>query len=342
MVYAADIGLRPFVDEVLEEAKEMGLTVIRTWAFNDGAGQWNALQTSPGVYQEYVFQGLDYVLAKADSLSLRLILPFVNNWDDYGGMNQYVNWSISAQNHDDFYVNTEVKNWYKNHISAILNRTNTINGRKYKDDPTIFAWELANEPRCSSDPSGNTLNTWIEEMSSYIKSIDQNHLITTGIEGFYNSGNPINWMNNQGTDFIANHQISTIDFAVAHSWPDHWGWGNNLGNTLDLVTKQITDAHTTIGKPFVLEEFGKKRPINIRNQFYQGYYETINAEQAAGSLFWILYHDEYQDYDGFGVYYPADTSTISIIETGATGTPQSSIHDREAIRLSAALNESCC
>ncbi len=29
---------------------------------------------------------------------------------------------------------------------------NTLNGRLYKDDPTIFAWDLINEPRCDCFP----------------------------------------------------------------------------------------------------------------------------------------------------------------------------------------------
>ena len=29
---------------------------------------------------------------------------------------------------------------------------NTINGRLYKEDPTIFAWDLINEPRCDCFP----------------------------------------------------------------------------------------------------------------------------------------------------------------------------------------------
>lgn len=47
MTRAAEIGLRSQVLEVLDDAKAAGLSVIRTWAFNDG-NEWNALQPAPG------------------------------------------------------------------------------------------------------------------------------------------------------------------------------------------------------------------------------------------------------------------------------------------------------
>lgn len=40
---------------------------------------------------------------------------------------------------------------------TVLTRRNTLTGVEYRDDPTIFAWELINEPRCISDKSGDTL-----------------------------------------------------------------------------------------------------------------------------------------------------------------------------------------
>ena len=131
MISAASEEYRGYVDEVLEDAASMGLKVIRTWAFNDGSSEWNALQTRPGVYRERVFRGLDYVLKKADEAGIRLILPFVNNWDDYGGMNQYVAWDAvygdgTAASHDDFYTDSDTRSWYKDHVAAMLERVNVF------------------------------------------------------------------------------------------------------------------------------------------------------------------------------------------------------------------------
>lgn len=47
MTRAADAGLKQQVLEVLDDVKAAGVSVVRTWAFNDGA-EWNALQTAPG------------------------------------------------------------------------------------------------------------------------------------------------------------------------------------------------------------------------------------------------------------------------------------------------------
>jgi mannan endo-1,4-beta-mannosidase len=378
MVYAADPSLRPQVDEVLEETAAMGLTVIRTWAFNDGTG-WNALQTSPGVYDESVFEGLDYVLDRCHQLGLRVVLPLVNNWVDYGGMDQYVAWSPTASAHDDFYTDDSCRAWYVDHAAAVIGRVNTRNGRLYRDDPTIFAWELANEPRCPSDRSGATLAAWIADMSDSIRALDPNHLITSGIEGFYDdAGGP--WYLNgwEGVDFVRDHQAPGVDYAVAHSWPDNWGLG--FSTVMSLVARQIGDA-AALGKPFVLEEFGKVRdqaspravnhydpatwfnsgvepysvrgavPVRVdpdrrarlytdrdrigpgvrvseapapapastatRDAFFSAWFDSLVVHACGGSSYWIQYNDAYPDYDGYGVYYPADTSTAALIEAHA-------------------------
>lgn len=64
------------------------------------------------------------------------------------------------------------------------------------------------------------------EMASHVKSIDRNHLLEAGLEGFYGPSTPqrksLNPAYEIGTDFIANNRISGIDFATAHAYPDQW------------------------------------------------------------------------------------------------------------------------
>jgi len=365
MVTAADPDRRHLVDEVLEEAAAMGLNAIRTWAFHDGGGR-NALQTAPGIYDERVFRGLDYVLDRASGLGLRVILPLVNNWLDYGGMDQYVRWSETARFHDDFYTDLSCRSMYRGHLEAMTGRVNTVNGRRYRDDPTILAWELANEPRCLSDPTGNRLQGWIEEMSLHLKGLDPNHLVGTGSEGFFRDAEPGPWYRDgsQGVDFVRNHAAPGIDFAGGHSWPDPWGIGT--GAAVELLARQVGEARDRLGKPFLLGEFGKlrdgaaaaprarydpatffspgveprpvpgARPIregeerltpppgihrsaalantSARDRFFSEVFNLLVTERAGGGVTWASYHDAYPDYDGFGIYYPVDASTVAVIE----------------------------
>lgn len=63
-------------------------------------------------------------------------------------------------------------------------------------------------------------------MAYYVKSIDTNHLVEAGLEGFYGQTSPqrnnLNTNLNVGTDFIANNRVPAIDFATTHVYPDQW------------------------------------------------------------------------------------------------------------------------
>ena len=251
--------------EIFEEAKKIGVRVMRIWGCNDGP---DGFQTEPGVYDEAIFLKLSYALYKAGQCGIKLIIHFVNNWDDYGGMNQYVEWSPTTDKsltnnpwgqgpkHNQFYTDINTKQYYKDHINRLLNRTNTLTGIKYKDDSTIMAWELANEPRVEGDLSGDTLENWINEMAAHVKSIDSSHLLATGMEGFYDENGGTDWKRNgyTGTDFIKHHQDSNIDLATFHVWPDAGhGWGFDYDQTMDWVQRHIDESHgTLINKPVIL------------------------------------------------------------------------------------------
>ncbi|KAJ7982569.1 Mannan endo-1,4-beta-mannosidase-like protein [Quillaja saponaria] len=125
-------------------------------------------------------QALDFVVLEARKYRVKLILSLSNNYHDFGGRPQYVQWAEDARvpvsNDDDFYTNPIIKAYYKNHIKLVLTRINTVTKITYKDDATIMTWELMNEPRCQVDFSGKTINGWVHEMAAYVKSIDNKHL----------------------------------------------------------------------------------------------------------------------------------------------------------------------
>ena len=258
------------VDEILQDAASLGANVIRTWGFCEGS--WNngvCFQPSPGVYDEATFRRLDYVIFRAGQRDLRLTIPLVNNWDDFGGMNQYVAWSGTARFHDDFYTDATTKTLYRAYVQYVLNRVNTYTGIAYKDDPTILMWELANEPECPSDPPGAVVLAWVGEMAAFVKSIDANHLVGTGEEGWYTSKGT-DWRHNgtKGVDFLRNSQVSAVDVASFHLHPSLYLMSQ--ADALDWITEHAQDAHETIGKPTYVGEFSWRVPREILGDFSTG------------------------------------------------------------------------
>lgn len=335
MYVASDPSQRSIISSAFQEAANHSLIIARTWAFRDGG--FSPLQSSPSSYNEQMFQGLDYVICEAGKHGLKLILSLVNNYNDSGGKQQYVSWARNEGqkifSDDDFFTDSLVKKYYKNHIKAVLTRQNSITGTAYKDDPTIMAWELMNEPRCTTDPSGDTLQAWIAEMASYLKSIDQNHLLEVGLEGFYGKTDRHKQKSNPsfevGTDFLRNNQIPEVDFATVHSYPDQWLIGQGDDAQLlfldEWLNTHIKDAQTVIQKPLLIAEFGKssKDPgysTNERDDLLAAVYAAIYSSArrggvAAGGLFWQLM-DEGMDNlrDGYEIVFSESPSTASLIQ----------------------------
>ncbi|KAJ6682144.1 MANNAN ENDO-14-BETA-MANNOSIDASE-LIKE PROTEIN [Salix koriyanagi] len=315
MYTASDPSQRPKVSAAFREAASHGLTVARTWAFSDGG--YRPLQYSPGSYNEQMFKGLDFVIAEARSYGIKLILSFANNYDSFGG---------SSSTHP------VVKGYFKNHIKAVLYRYNSFTGIHYKDDPTIMAWELMNEPRCTSDPSGRTIQAWIAEMASFVKTIDRNHLLEAGLEGFYGPSTPqrnsLNPGLKIGTDFIANNRIPGIDFATVHAYPDQWLSSSNDQNQLSFLNNwldtHIQDAQNILRKPILIAEFGKswkdpgfstyQRDLLFNTVYYKIYSSAKRGGAAAGGLFWQLLTEGMDNFrDGYEIILGQPSSTSNVI-----------------------------
>lgn len=215
---AADWGPvgRLMVKDIFKQAKENGLTVMRTFAFA-GRLKQNALMTGPGEYNDKMLEALDFVMDEASKQDIRVVLVLDSYWNTAfdkdethaNGIHKYLQWIKEAKNvtlePNDFYTNAETRKMYKDHVKFMLNRKNTVNGRVYKNDPAILSYNIMNEPRC--EECGKDLQKWIDEMAAYVRSIDKNHMITVGEDGFYSSEfsdakhlsqNPGDWAHTQG------------------------------------------------------------------------------------------------------------------------------------------------
>ncbi|MGN0610847.1 MAG: CIA30 family protein, partial [Ruminiclostridium sp.] len=350
------------VDNVFDDAEAMGLKVIRVWGNldvgvktesggsvtftnnNDGSGE------KDGIYFQYfdkdagkpvVNEGedglrkLDYAIYQAQQHDMKLIITLTNYWDAFGGMGQYVKWAeeigITGLQKEDFYTNETLKQWYKDYAYALLNHVNYYTGKKLKDDPAVFAWELSNEPRCKTDPqcANDVLYNWAKEMSEYIKSIDENHMVSLGDEGFFNK--PYGYYDEyttsnypfygaEGVDFEKLMTIETLDFGTPHLYLDQWGLKHTGTGQDDLLWFKIHgEACAALNKPVILEEFGLTDKT-IRDSEYEQWFEVLEGNvyetvEYAGTNYWMIasYVDGalYPDYDQYTVYGPEGTETES-------------------------------
>jgi mannan endo-1,4-beta-mannosidase len=320
------------VDDVFADAQGAGFNVLRTWGFLDIGnvdGSDSVRGKQEGVYFQYWdgdspayndgpdgLQKLDYILWSARQHGLRLIIPLTNNWNDFGGMDQYVRWAGGSY-HDEFYTDPVIRGWYRDWISHVLNRVNPLTGLAYKDDPTVMAWELGNEPRClsagayprSPDCTTATITGWADEMSRHIKSVDGAHLVGVGDEGFFcDQPGHEDWTRGcgEGVDTVALTKLPAIDMMSFHIYPA--AWGKDLPWTFEWIKRHVREADRA-GKPVLWGEFGWLDKAT-RNTVYQQWTDLFDKEGGDGWLYWILsgVQDDgtpYPDYDGFTVYCPS-------------------------------------
>ena len=312
---------REQIDRQMWEAESQGFTVLRTWAFDEN-NEAQAYQPAPGQYNEATFQKLDYIAASARRHHMRLILTMANYWPDYGGIGQYAKW-LGLANKLQFFTDPAAQDLYRRYVAHVVNRVNTVTGLAYKNDPTIFSWEIMNEPRsdCADDPTptkqycdptGVTLRSWISVASSYVKSLDASHMVSSGAEGHglvpTGPGQSFQWARNNEGDgnqpyFV--QDVRTIDFFTNHPYPNASWAQYSFAQTRALVGG-LTTLGVSMHKPVVEEEFGIDRTqavttpagevvgptdpryLQLRVEWYRLLLDQAYDNGAAGTNVWML------------------------------------------------------
>jgi mannan endo-1,4-beta-mannosidase len=310
----------------LDLLRSLGIDNLRVMGASEGDGQPNTVfppvQPRLGEYDERLLEGLDFLLAEMGKRGMLAVVVLNNYWEWSGGMAQYVSWldgepfpnplfqeyswpqfmEFSAR----FYAHERANEAYRRFVTMLVGRTNRFTGLRYRDDPAIMAWQLANEPRPSPmrarEGDYAAFIAWVGTTASFIRSLDPNHLISTGSEGL------VGCLGSAETT-RAIHSFAAVDYVTAHLWALNWDWYDPLRprETYPVTEEKALaylDEHVAlagaVGKPLVLDEFGIPRdghsyspesPTTVRDAYYELVFRRIleNAEaggQFAGSNFW--------------------------------------------------------
>ena len=319
----AALGGRAQLVRELDVLQSVGVTNLRLLAASEGSlaagDKRRGIVQQPGQWDEGLLQGLDFALAEMARRDMTGVLYLTNYWEWSGGMAMYVHWATGEPVPDPnqpgkkntgadhmnfaarFYALPAAQNSYRRYVDYLLNRRNTVNGRRYADDPTVMAWQLANEPRPGTDEPATEANlpafyAWMDDTARFIKARAPRQLVSTGNEGLMGCLG-------QADAFLKVHQSPAIDYTTLHLWVKNWGWltESQLGPRYEAavaranrhIAQHIALAEQ-LGKPLVMEEFGIDRDhastapdgsTAMRDDYYERiFHSVIGSCQAGGAL----------------------------------------------------------
>ncbi len=308
-------GNRERLHKELDFLKSIGINNLRVLVGADGENGIKtrvepSLQVAPGVYNDTILAGLDYFMNELRERDMTAVLYLNNSWEWSGGYSVYLQWSghgeavVPAVDGWPAYMeyvkqfpqSDSAKALFANHVNYIVSRTNRYNQIKYVDDPTIMSWQIGNEPRAFSDENKEPFARWMADVAAQIKSLDPNHMVSSGSEGSWGCEMDMSL-------FEKIHADPNINYLNIHIWPYNWSWvkADSLTELLPRAkenTKKYIDDHMVIArkysKPIVLEEFGfprdgfsfsKEAPTTARDEYYRYVFDLIRQDRESGGLF---------------------------------------------------------
>ena len=324
-------GDRKRLIEELDYLKSIGVDNLRILAGSDGVEGVPhkvepTLQTAPGVYNDTILAGLDFVLAEMGKRDMVAVIYLNNSWEWSGGYGYYLEqagYGKAPDPADDYmtYVH-HVANFAKSekaqqlfldHVKFMVSRTNRYTGKAYKDDPAIMSWQVCNEPRAFAKNSLPGFKKWMAQTTALIRSIDPNHLISLGSEGVYGCEVSAEAFKDVCSDV-------NVDYCNIHIWPANWGWASKkfpeqyVYNSFEKTDEYIgwhLDICRNLKKPLVIEEFGFPRdfgrynvesPVTARDRYYEYMFSLVkksidNGDIIQGCNFWAwggLVHPQHE------------------------------------------------
>lgn len=328
---------------------DTGVKVVRTWGFYSGPPSTSgeeSMSLTPGVLNEPGFELFDRIFAEGKRRGLKFYISFEDKLANVGEGVQFYMDAFNVGSTLEFIeletqASIDANNAFKDYISGFLNRVNPHTGIAYKDDPAVFAWNIMNELRPTGGGQlgdGTACAAWYQDIAQHIKSIDTNHMVGCGEEGWeidqYHDIDQSQFSNSYwtwadyGTSFSLNTAVPEIDFGQAHIYPGFHshsgGWNitfsgpeptqeefDGLVSETAARINAYNDICNDLNKPFILGEWGlhwagdggdNQNRIEWLTPFYQSVYDEVEQglNRLGGHLHWAFLHgfERYWEFPG--------------------------------------------
>jgi mannan endo-1,4-beta-mannosidase len=295
------------VEDILAQAVALGRPLLRIPGYLDVGANPARIRADDGSLREEGLIALDRVLAAAAENGVRLILVLTNNWTDFGGAPALVKLIApeEALPKNAFWSDPRAIALQLAYQTALAARVNSVNQRSYREDPTIFAWELANEARCERSVTPElcddmTLARWAKRMSDGLRAAGVQQLIAWGGgSGREDYGDDLEIIADSGAvDILTLHMYGSSVVASAGQTRREAAiaWGTKL-------LEERTDTAQSAGLPLLLEEVNWKpaatsSPDHERAEVL-GAWLRVARGLGVGTLPWMIGETGRMDYDGY-------------------------------------------
>jgi len=154
-------GDRERLAKELDTLQSIGINNLRILVGGDGEEGLAShisptLQKTPGVYNDTLLAGLDYLLDNLEKRGMKAVLYLNNAWEWSGGFSTYLEWAGSGkavnpatdwypaymEYASKFVLNDSAKNMAANNVKNIVSRVNSVTGKPYSESPAIMAWPV--------------------------------------------------------------------------------------------------------------------------------------------------------------------------------------------------------
>lgn len=244
------VAVPDLLDVAFEQAREMGVEVIRTRAYDDRPEAATAIQIGPGDLSEVGLLALDRIIERAGAHGLKLVLSLGDGTDRYGGPGQYLRWAgYVVQVPSDralFFGAGPMREQFKGYARSILTRVNGITDLPYRDDPTIMGWVILDGVDATGaydDATGAGVSEFYADVIPLIEANAPRQLVATGDVGYDINAGPYGdagdamvqaglgglFDGSRQVGWQRNLRLPGVDFATLELDPTRLGLGLDVG-----------------------------------------------------------------------------------------------------------------